>query len=524
MLRRWRFWFWIGLAATLVLLVVGFLAAVPLSSDTLRHRMVATLSDLLDSDVTVGDLHVRALPALHAEGADLVVRRRGAGDAPPLIAIKRFTADASVVSLWRRRVTHVTISGLDISIAPDHNDTDVDKPDAPEPPADDTEVESAIHRMAIDTLDADDARLIILPDEKKKPPKIWTIHALRMHNVGALTAMPFEATLTNAVPPGEIQTKGSFGPWHRRQPGDTPLEGRFDFAHADLSVFNGIAGDLSSKGSFHGTLARIAAQGETETPNFTITNSRHPFALHTTYRSLIDGTNGDTRLESIDATFLSSHLLASGAVLDAPVGQHGRTVTLDVTLDRARVEDVLTMAVNEKPLMTGALQMSTKFLLPPGESDVVDRLRLDGRFAIAKARFTSIDVQDKIDELSHRARARDSEAKKDNVVSNFQGRFKLGGGRLTLAQMAFEAPGAKVQLAGQFGLKAETLDFKGMLLMDAKISETVGGFKGLLLKVIDPLFKKDGGGSAIPIRVGGTVKDPSFGLDVRRVFNRDKKP
>src|SRR5689334_19440595 len=172
MLRRWRFWFWIGLAATLVLLVVGFLAAVPLSSDTLRHRMVATLSDLLDSDVTVGDLHVRALPALHAEGADLVVRRRGAGDAPPLIAIKRFTADASVVSLWRRRVTHVTISGLDISIAPDHNDAGVDKPNAPEPRADDTEVESAIHSMAIDTLDADDARLIILPDEKKKPPKI----------------------------------------------------------------------------------------------------------------------------------------------------------------------------------------------------------------------------------------------------------------------------------------------------------------------------------------------------------------
>ena len=522
--RRWWFWAATGLAATVGLLIVAFLAAVPLSSDTLRHRMVATLSALLDSDVAIGDLHVRALPALHAEGSDLVIRRRGAGDAPPLIAIKRFTADANVAGLWRKRVAHVTISGLDISIPPDHDDTDRDTPDAPKRREADNEVDSAIHRMAIDTLDADAAQLIILPDDKNKRPKIWAIHALRLHDVGALTAMPFEATLTNAVPPGEIQTKGSFGPWDRRQPGDTPLEGQFDFAHADLSVFHGISGDLSSKGTFRGTLARIAAQGETETPTFTITDSHHPFALHTNYRSLIDGTNGDTRLERIDATFLDSHLLASGAVLDGPPGQRGRTVTLDVTMDPARLEDVLTMAVKDKPLMTGGLRLSTTFLLPPGESDVLDRLRLDGRFAVAKARFTSIDVQGKINELSHRARARNADATKDNVVSNFQGRFKLGGSRLTLNEMAFDAPGAKVQLAGQFGLKSETLNFKGMLLMDAKISQTVGGFKGLLLKVIDPLFNKDGGGSAIPIKVGGTVKDPSFGLDMRRVFNRERKP
>jgi hypothetical protein len=192
-----------------------------------------------------------------------------------------------------------------------------------------------------------------------------------------------------------------------------------------------------------------------------------------------------------------------------------------VKLDKARIEDMLTMAVKDsKPLMTGALQMTTKFLLPPGETDVVERLRLDGRFAIARARFTKIDVQARINELSHRARAKNAEEAKDNVVSNFQGRFKLANGTITLPDLTFEAPGAKVQLAGQFALKPETLDFKGQLLMDAKISQTVGGFKGLLLKVVDPIFKKDGGGSAIPIRIGGTVKEPSFGLDMRRVFRR----
>jgi hypothetical protein len=59
--------------------------------------------------------------------------------------------------------------------------------------------------------------------------------------------------------------------------------------------------------------------------------------------------------------------------------------------------------------------------------------------------------------------------------------------------------------------------------MDAKVSQTVGGIKGLLLKVVDPIFKKNGGGSAIPIKIGGTVKEPSVGLDMRRVFRRGNR-
>src|SRR5947208_9838384 len=118
-----------------------------------------------------------------------------------------------------------------------------------------------------------------------------------MHNVGANEAMPFQATLTNGVPPGEIVTSGSFGPWERDDPGLTPLNGTFDFARADLSVFKGISGMLSSKGTFAGALDRILVDGETDTPDFSVTLSRHTFALHTKYRSLVDGTNGAPHLE-----------------------------------------------------------------------------------------------------------------------------------------------------------------------------------------------------------------------------------
>ena len=252
------------------------------------------------------------------------------------------------------------------------------------------------------------------------------------------------------------------------------------FAKADLSVFKGIAGTLSSHGYFGGSLSELDANGETYTPDFTIAVGGHPFPLYVQYQTLIDGTNGDTRLKVIDAWFLSSYLHATGAVLDAPKGQHGRTVTLDVAMDKSRIEDIMTMAVKTaSPPMVGALKLNTKFLLPPGENDVVDRLRLDGQFWIGKARFTNYDVQGKIEELSKRGRGKTAEPVKERVASDFQGRFKLGNGSLALPEVSFDVPGARVELAGAYGLKPETLDFKGQLLLDAKISQTVTGWKSI---------------------------------------------
>ena len=141
-----------------------------------------------------------------------------------------------------------------------------------------------------------------------------------MHDLGSPQPWPFEATLTNGVPPGEIDVNGTFGPWHRDEPGDTPLDGVFNFAKADLSVFKGISGTLSSHGYFGGTLAELDANGETNTPDFTIAVGGHPFPLYVKYQALIDGTNGDTRLESSTRGSSSSYLHATGAVLDAPKG------------------------------------------------------------------------------------------------------------------------------------------------------------------------------------------------------------
>ena len=531
-----RPWLWavVGLVAILVVLGAMFTRVVPMSSDVLRQRIISTLSNKLDSDVTLGDLTIRVFPGLRADGKDLQIRRRGTpADMPGLITVKSFHVDASLLGLWRKHVDHVQLDGLDISIPPKQVRVQQKEATRAADAADPVKKAEATPEekrkdplkdggVVLDRVDTNDARLIIVPGRPDKAPKVWAIHHLRMHDLGSTRSWPFKATLTNGVPPGEIEVAGGFGPWNRNEPGDTPLDGTFNFEKADLGVFKGISGTLASSGSFAGTLDQLEANGETDTPDFTIKVGGHPFPLHVKYKALIDGTNGDTRLQNIDAWFLSSYLHAVGAVLDGPKGEKGRTVSLDVAMDKSRIEDIMKMAVKSAtPPMTGALKLNTKFLLPPGGGDVADRLQLDGRFSIAQARFTNYDVQGKIEELSKRATAKAAADTRDHVVSNFQGKFKLANGQLVLPELTFEVPGAKVQLAGGYALEAEALDFKGQLLLDAKISETVTGIKSVLLKAVDPLFKqKDGSGSAIPIKIAGSRSAPAFGLDVRRVFKK----
>ena len=88
-----------------------------------------------------------------------------------------------------------------------------------------------------------------------------------------------------------------------------------------------------------------------------------------------------------------------------------------------------------------------------------------------------------------------------------------------LQDASFGIPGATVRLAGTYGLFSESIDFDGTVRMQATVSEAAGGgFKGSLLKAIDPLFRKKGAAPCCPIRIRGTRKDPDVRPDVKQVF------
>jgi AsmA-like C-terminal region len=327
--------------------------------------------------------------------------------------------------------------------------------------------------------------------------------------------MPFEAELTNPIPRGLIKTSGRFGPWNRESPGGTPLDGKYPFDKADLSTIKGIGGILTSRGQFTGELGRIGVSGETQTPDFHLDYADKPVPLTTRFEAVVDGTDGDTYLNVVNALLQKTAIVAKGAV-EGTKGVKGRTVKLQVRIDDGRMEDLLQLSVKSAtPVLTGRMKLETDFLLPPGEPHVIDRLRLGGTFHLSSARFTDRKVQEKLAEMSARAKGRDPDTVPGAVASDLQGKFTLASGVISFADLRFHIPGATVQMAGSYGLRNESLDFDGTLRMDATISQAAGGgMTGTMLKIVDPLFKKKGAGALIPIRVRGTREDPKFGVDV----------
>jgi len=166
------------------------------------------------------------------------------------------------------------------------------------------------------------------------------------------------------------------------------------------------------------------------------------------------------------------------------------------------------------------IRFDSKVRIPPGETDVVERLQLDGMFALNGVRFTSPDVQQKIANLSHHAEG-DPKDEDPNVAADFKGRFRLRNGRMDLPDLRFTVPGATIDIKGNYGLRKGDLDFRGTARLDATVSQMATGFKKLLLKPVDPLFKRDGAGAVVPITISGTRGSPSFKLDIGRVIKRN---
>jgi hypothetical protein len=478
-----------------------------------RDQAGAALNDRFQSDVEVESLQVSVFPRPEVSGQGLRLRHHGRTDVPALIEIGSYSASAGLAGLMASplRLRTVELERMEISIPPGGLAGDARPARAREPSREPRS------RLVLDRLVARQARLAIIPRERGKLPRIFEIHDLVMRHFGDGGGASFEATLTNPTPRGHITTRGHLGPWNGDEPRTTPVRGEYVFKDANLDTIKGIGGILSSVGTYAGALERIEVKGETDTPDFVVDPAAQPVPLKTRFHAIVDGTNGNTVLERVEARLLETSIVARGSVLRTE-DVKGRKTTLHATIDDGRIEDVLKLAVKStRPLMTGRLKLDTDFLLPAGDRDVIDKLELQGGFRLEQARFTNVNVQQRINMLSRRGRGQ-LEDEGPGVVSNLAGRFALRNATLRFTELTFGVPGAVVQLAGNMDLKADTLDFAGHLLLDASLAETTTGMKAVLARVAQPLFRRPGGGSKLPIRVSGSFSKPEFGLDVKRAL------
>jgi hypothetical protein len=550
--HRWLLWLCIAAVVGLAALTVALSIAARRFEPFLRERIVASLSEHFHTKVELDSFHVSLR---HGEQAEFGLWATGRGlciwppnpvdgwdssaatavGSVPLVRLEEFSFHVPL--RWEQRqflkIPEVRLKGLEVHVPPRARRSEA----GPEiravtPPAVKT---GPLSNVEVEKIVSEDALVVLETDKADKIPLTFAVKRLKLLHLRAGQPMEYQAELTNPKPPGVINAEGQFGPWLMDDPGQSPVEGKYRFQHADLGVFKGIAGILSSNGTYTGTLHDLKVDGETVVPDFRLTQFGGRLPLHAEFHARVDGTNGDTWLDKVDAVLGASQFTTSGKVVRVKVDAGGKPLAADaadaapqpghlidvkVDVPHGKMDDFLRLVSKTgTPAINGVVETKATLHIPPGDDPVNKRMKLDGFFKLDNAVFTNEKTQGRVQELSYRAQGRPDEIKQadpKSVMWEMQGSFHVADGVIALPDLGYSVQGAQVQLQGTYSLDGE-VHMDGTARMDATVSQMVGGWKGILLKPADRFFKKDGAGTQVPIRIRGTRESPDFSVDFGRM-------
>ena len=470
--------------------------------------MIETLRARFGSEVQLDTLQVSVVHGLVVTGSGLRIfpQNSQGGGGNPLIAIKQFQFRASPAGLFFKptHVRQVNVSGFAINVPPSAQRSNAIRHEHGDKV-----------KIKVDKIICDDSQLVIGTDKPDKDPRVFQLKHVVLRDLGPTTAWPFDAVLTNPTPRGEIHASGTFGPWDAETPGNSKVNGKYLFEHANLNTIKGIGGILKSTGFFEGYLNRIAIRGEADVPDFSLDTANHPVALATRFQATVDGTTGDTYLEQIDAKLGSSLFSCKGSVVD--VKGKGHKIDVDTDVPNGQIADFLALAVNTTPSpMTGMLNLQAKLQIPPGDQSVSQKMTMHGAFTLRQIHFTNPVIEDKVDVMSLRALGHTTNLNPGapDVTSRMTGAFEMQKGELAFSRLDYTLPGGEVQLIGHYTLDGRQYEFTGKVRTKAEVSEMVASkWKSILLKPLDPFFSKHGWGAQVPIKISsGKDGKPKFGF------------
>jgi hypothetical protein len=513
--KRRRLTTWIGSISIFLLLctvaaVFAFQMLIARAGPILKGRVIETLSTRFNSNVELDDFQVSIQGGLNVSGSGLRIYPSdaimAAGVTAPLIAVKEFNFHAALSGLLLKptNIETVYVRGLAISVPP--------REMRQENPSHGRHMGKVM--IKVNRIICEDSLLTIGTAKPDKDPKVFDLKHIVMRDVGPESPWAFDAILTNPVPAGEIHAVGTFGPWNTDGPGDTDVNGKYTFDHADMNTIKGIAGTLRSTGTFEGQLDRISVKGRTEIADFSLDTANHPMPLTTTFDAVVDGTSGDTLLNKVDAVLGTSKFSCKGAIINKK--GVGHDITVDVDVPQGQLADFLRLSVkSDPPAMTAIVSLKSALEIRPGKERVIKKLRMRGTFALHQIHFTDPAIEDKVDVLSLRAQGKTHElgSGAPDVQSKMTGEFEMGNNKLTFRNLDYSLPGGAIHLAGAYALDEREYDFTGEVRTDAKISQMVATkWKSILLKPVDPFFHKDGAGAQIPVHISGANGKPKVGL------------
>lgn len=366
--------------------------------------------------------------------------------------------------------------------------------------------------IRFDEIRAQNSQIVFAGDAKHPETGSYDIYQLLLKDYVPGKAIHFNSVLRIPQPPAEVEVAGEFGPYSKSDLGAVPLSGSFTMKHADLSKYHAFTGTLNAQGKFAGKLGELKVDASTDAPEFGLADTGHAIPLRTEFSALVNGTNGDIKFEPVHALLGETRLFAQGQLETDPAG-HGKLLTVDISSDQARIQDLMYLFVHSKVPLQGATRFQAKVRLPNDSRPFEERVEMKAHFGIKGSHFTAAKTQQKVGELSESARGNPKDDNPPTVVTDLMGDVDLKNAIATFSPIAMRVPGANAVLHGTYKLENEAVDLHGTLRTDVELSKATTGFKAFLMKVVEAAKAKKKKGGSVPVKVSGTYDKPEFGLD-----------
>jgi hypothetical protein len=468
-----------------------------------RDNMAAQLGDAASSTVHIKSFKAHYLPP-GCVMEEVQFSKSKDASSPPLMTVARMTITANYLGLFRGHVSAMHLEDVQVDMAQRHAG-DAQKSGGQ------SSSSTTIGEVIVD-------RAVLDFPRKQGPPLRFDIHQLTFGNVVPGKRIAFHATLDNPLPPGRVRVDGQFGPWNDSDIAQTVLTGAYQLSDADLATLGGIAGILSSQGSFDGPAAALRVQGKTDTPDYRVKKANHPVHLKTEFQAVVDCRNGNVELQGVRVQFEKTEAAVQGEVVKKPGGPP-RTASLSAADPGGRIEDWLRLLSDAPtPGMKGPMSFRAHLTIPGGPQPFIRRVHLLGDFGITSATFTHDDTQQKLNNLSLRSQGQkisdDNREDSPKALSSLQGQVELRDGVAHFTELLFTIPGASAHMHGTYSLIDQRVDLHGELKVDTKFSKTAKGVKVALIKAVELLAASSkGNGEVLPVKLTGTYSHPSYGLD-----------
>jgi AsmA-like C-terminal region len=473
-----------------------------------RYREVHPLLErTFRSKVDVSRYHRTYFPHPGFVAENVTFYRHGDTHIPPLATMKRMTVEGNWLALifHPHRLAVIRIDGLHVQIPPvgtQARGMDFDQ----------GVISTSQSEMQIETISADHTNLDFLRHDQ--PPLEFQFARLQIHNVQQNHPLTFSINVNIPEPHGTVTASGSLGPFRTASYGTTPLSGSYMLQQADLKGIDGLSGTARAQGSFRGNFSQVDTTGQLAIPNFRAGDA-HAVEMDAAYHVLVNGENGDVRMDSVQLQTANSRIDVQGTVEGSP-----KQVSLAFSSKEGDLHQLLRVVEQGEPTVTGKVSFNATAQFGDGEGDFLKRLGLKGQVAVDHVQFVT-GTRQTVDAFSARVSADPPGEKKDTapqtapvVFASASSHTEFRNGVAYLPDVSVSLPGAAGKLHGTFNLENTKIDLTGTGMLQRSLSHAATGFKAFLLKPISPFFHHHDAGAVVSVAVTGTCDHPNVTQNV----------